>query len=96
VLRYYPSDVLREEPKTAGTNFKQSLQLYWHHTPKTIFDTIQWPKCRWVNNIKMDLRDIGWCGMEWIDLAPNRDQQRDSCEHCNETLGSIKCWEVLE
>jgi hypothetical protein len=24
---------------------------------------------RWVDNIKMDLRDIGWGGMDWIDLA---------------------------
>jgi hypothetical protein len=32
------------------------------------------PRCRWVDNIKMDLREIGWGGMEWIDLAQNRDQ----------------------
>jgi hypothetical protein len=24
---------------------------------------------RWVNNIKMDHREIGWDGMDWIDLA---------------------------
>jgi hypothetical protein len=24
---------------------------------------------RWVDNIKMDLRKIGWGGMNWIDLA---------------------------
>jgi hypothetical protein len=29
---------------------------------------------RWVVNIKMDLREIGWHGMDWIDLAQNRDQ----------------------
>jgi hypothetical protein len=29
-----------------------------------------------VNNIKMDLRDIGWYGMDWIDLAQDRDQWR--------------------
>jgi hypothetical protein len=29
---------------------------------------------RWVDNIKMDLREIGWCGMDWIDLAEDRDQ----------------------
>jgi hypothetical protein len=29
---------------------------------------------RWVNNIKMDLRKTVWCGMDWIDLAQNRDQ----------------------
>jgi hypothetical protein len=32
------------------------------------------PRCRWVDNIKMDLRDIGWGGMDWIDLAQDRDQ----------------------
>jgi hypothetical protein len=29
-----------------------------------------------VDNIKMDLREIGWDGMVWIDLAQNRDQWR--------------------
>ncbi|PNF20172.1 hypothetical protein B7P43_G17216 [Cryptotermes secundus] len=27
-------------------------------------------------NIKMDLRDIGWDGIDWIDLAQDRDQWR--------------------
>jgi hypothetical protein len=34
------------------------------------------PRCRWVGNIKMDLRDIGWGGMDWIDLAQDWDQWR--------------------
>jgi hypothetical protein len=29
--------------------------------------------CRWVDNIKMDLREIGWDSMGWIDLAQDRD-----------------------
>jgi hypothetical protein len=29
---------------------------------------------RWVGDIKMDLREIGWDGMNWIDLAQYRDQ----------------------
>jgi hypothetical protein len=29
-----------------------------------------------VNNIKMDLRERGWVGMNWIDLAQDRDQWR--------------------
>jgi hypothetical protein len=28
---------------------------------------------RWMENIKMDLRDIGWESMDWIDLAQDRD-----------------------
>jgi hypothetical protein len=31
---------------------------------------------RWVDNIKMDLREIGWGGMDWIDLAHDRDHWR--------------------
>jgi hypothetical protein len=27
-----------------------------------------------VDNIEIDLRDIGWGGMDWIDLAPDLDQ----------------------
>jgi hypothetical protein len=34
------------------------------------------PRRRWVDNIKMDLRKLGWDGVDWIDLAQNRDQWR--------------------
>jgi hypothetical protein len=34
------------------------------------------PRRRWVNNIKMDLREIDWDGFDWIDLAQARDQWR--------------------
>jgi hypothetical protein len=34
------------------------------------------PRRRWVDNIKMDLREIGWDGMDWIDVAQDRDQWR--------------------
>jgi hypothetical protein len=34
------------------------------------------PRRRWVDNIKMDLREIGWDGMDWIDLDEDRDQWR--------------------
>jgi hypothetical protein len=30
----------------------------------------------WVDNIKMDLREIGWDGVGWIDRAQDRDQLR--------------------
>jgi hypothetical protein len=29
-----------------------------------------------VDNIKMDLKEIGWDGVDWIDLAQDRDQLR--------------------
>jgi hypothetical protein len=31
-------------------------------------------KHRWMDNIKIDLRKIGWGGMDWIDLVQYRDQ----------------------
>jgi hypothetical protein len=34
------------------------------------------PRRRWEDNIRMDLREIRWCGMDWIDLAQDRDQWR--------------------
>jgi hypothetical protein len=30
----------------------------------------------WMNNIKMDLREIRWDGVDWIDMAQDRDQWR--------------------
>jgi hypothetical protein len=33
-------------------------------------------KFRWVDNIKINLREIGWDGMDCIDLAQDRDQWR--------------------
>jgi hypothetical protein len=32
------------------------------------------PKRRWVDNNKMGLTEIGWDGMDWIDLVQDRDQ----------------------
>ena len=32
------------------------------------------PRHRWEENIKMDLRDVGWVGMDWIALAQDRDR----------------------
>jgi hypothetical protein len=34
------------------------------------------PRCRWVDNVEMDLREIGWDGLDWIYMAQNRDQWR--------------------
>jgi hypothetical protein len=32
------------------------------------------PKRKWVDNIEINLREIGWDGMDWINLAQDRDQ----------------------
>jgi hypothetical protein len=33
------------------------------------------PKRRWADNIKMDLREIGWDGVDWIELEQDRNQR---------------------
>jgi hypothetical protein len=34
------------------------------------------PRHRWEDNIKMDLQEVGWGGMGWIDMAQDRDRWR--------------------
>jgi hypothetical protein len=54
------------------------------------------PRRRRVDNIKMDFREIGWGGADWIHLAQDRGQWRALVKQGNEHSGSIKCWEILE
>jgi len=35
------------------------------------------PRHKWKNNIKMDVQDVRWGSMDWIDLAQDRDRGRD-------------------
>jgi len=34
------------------------------------------PRRRWEDNIKMDLQEVGCGGMDWIELAQERDRWR--------------------
>jgi hypothetical protein len=34
------------------------------------------PRREWVDNVKIDMRETGWGGMDWIDLAQGRNQWR--------------------
>jgi hypothetical protein len=34
------------------------------------------PRHRWEDNIRMDLREIGWEGVDWIHMAQDNDQWR--------------------
>jgi hypothetical protein len=45
---------------------------YWWESQKDLGR----PRRRWVDNIKMDFREIGWDNMDWIDLAHDRDKWR--------------------
>jgi hypothetical protein len=34
------------------------------------------PRRRWVDNIRMDLGEVGWSDVDWIDLAQDRNRWR--------------------
>jgi hypothetical protein len=34
------------------------------------------PRRRWLDNIRMDLVQVGWCEVDWIGLAQDRDRRR--------------------
>jgi hypothetical protein len=34
------------------------------------------PKCKWKDNIKMSLQEVGYGSMDWIHLAQGRDRWR--------------------
>jgi len=54
------------------------------------------PMHRQENTIRMDLREIGWEGVDWLHLAQNKDQQQAVVNMVNEPSGSIKSWEFLD
>jgi hypothetical protein len=39
------------------------------------------PRHRCVDNIKMDLRELGWGGMDWVDVTQDSGRRRTLCEH---------------
>jgi hypothetical protein len=39
-------------------------------------ETIKKIRCRWVDNIIKDFREIGWGDVDWIGLAKDRDKWR--------------------
>jgi hypothetical protein len=47
------------------------------------------PSCRWEDEIRMDLREIGWVAVECIELAQDGDRWWAVCEHGDEPSVSI-------
>jgi hypothetical protein len=45
------------------------------------FENLDWiyltrPRHRWVDNIRMDLGEVGWSNVDWIGLAKDRNRWR--------------------
>jgi len=51
---------------------------------------------KWEDNIRINLKEIRWEGVDWMHLAQDRDQAVGPCEHDNEPSGSIKSGEFLD
>jgi hypothetical protein len=54
------------------------------------------PRSNWKNNIKINLREKGWGGMDWIHLAEDREEWRALVNTVMDLRVSTKCWEILE
>jgi hypothetical protein len=53
------------------------------------------PGLRWEDNIKMDLQEVGYGGMDWIELAQDKDRWR--CGECgNKPSGPQNYGEFLD
>ena len=50
------------------------------------------PRHRWKDDIKLDLQEVAWEGMDWIALAQVRDRWWTLV---NEPSGSVKCGDFL-
>jgi hypothetical protein len=54
------------------------------------------PRRRWEDNIRMDLGEIGWGGMDWIHLAQDRGQWSALVNTVMNLRVPKKCWKILE
>ena len=54
------------------------------------------PRRRWVDNIRMDLQEVGCGYMDWIGLAQDRDRWRTFVSAVMNLRGSVKCGEFLD
>jgi hypothetical protein len=54
------------------------------------------PMRRWEDNIRMDLREVYWEGVDCMLLTQDRDRWRTLFDHGNEPSGSIQGGEFLD
>jgi hypothetical protein len=54
------------------------------------------PRNRWKDNITMDLQEVGCGGVDWIDVAQDRDRWQAVVNAVNEPSCSTKCGGFLD
>jgi hypothetical protein len=58
--------------------------------------SLERPRHRWEDTIKMDLQEVECGNMDWIELAQDRDRWRARVNAVMNLWGSIKCREFLD
>jgi hypothetical protein len=53
------------------------------------------PRRRWVDNIRMELVEVGWDDVDWICLAKDRNRWRALVNSVLNLLGFMNCWETI-
>jgi hypothetical protein len=71
-MRMIMSRMMRWTGNIARMGKKRNAYRVWVGKPKAK-RAVGRPRPRWEVNIKMDLREIGWGGTDWIHLAQDRD-----------------------
>jgi hypothetical protein len=54
------------------------------------------PRRRWEDNIRMDLREVGCGGVDWMELAQDKDRWCALVSAIMNLRDSITCWEFLD
>jgi hypothetical protein len=68
IIRIIKSRKMRWVGHVAQMGKKRNAYRFLVRKPK--------PRCRWVDNIRMDLGEVGWGDVDWIGLAQDRDRWR--------------------
>jgi hypothetical protein len=53
-------------------------------------------RCRWLDNIRINLGEVGWGDVDWIDLAKDRNRWRALVNSVLNLRDPMKCWETIE
>jgi hypothetical protein len=54
------------------------------------------PRHGWVDNMRLDLGDVGWSDVDWIGLVKDRNRWRSLVNSVLNLLRFMKCWETIE
>jgi hypothetical protein len=77
--KYYTGDQIQKNMKggayVASTGDRRGAYTVLVGRPKGM-RPLGRPTPRWEDNTQMNLQEVGWGGMDWIDLAQDRDRGR--------------------